>query len=276
MRRAASASELASVSPGARSRALGRAFSLLEVMVAVAILGLLLSVILSAQGGLAASNRSAANMGMAADLARCKMTEIEEKMLRDGYPEIDALDTEVPCCLDGDREGYLCDTRVEKVRLPQPPQNSLDDGGSLLASAGGGDGGVLGALSNPAGTGELNLDGGVQNLQSQLGPGGAQGMLTMVMGLVYPGLKPMMEASIRRVTVLVKWKEGPKAKQLELTQFITNPQRGGIGFGVDAGAPPATSGTAASPTSPAATTPARPASPIVGGAASPFSIPGLQ
>ena len=62
-------------------------------MVAVAILGLLLSVILSAQGGLAASNRSAANMGMAADLGRCKMTEIEEKLLRDGYPEIDAIDS---------------------------------------------------------------------------------------------------------------------------------------------------------------------------------------
>ena len=36
-----------------------RAFSLLEVMVAVAILGLTLTVILSAQGGLAASNKVA-------------------------------------------------------------------------------------------------------------------------------------------------------------------------------------------------------------------------
>ena len=36
-----------------------RGFSLLEVMVAIAILGLVLTVILSAQGGLAASNRAA-------------------------------------------------------------------------------------------------------------------------------------------------------------------------------------------------------------------------
>ena len=35
-----------------------RGFSLLEVMVAIAILGLVLTVILSAQGGLASSNRS--------------------------------------------------------------------------------------------------------------------------------------------------------------------------------------------------------------------------
>ncbi len=216
-----------------------RAFSLLEVMVAIAILGLLLSVILSAQGGLAASNRSAANMGMAADLGRCKMTEIEERMLRDGYPEIDAIDTDGSCCLDSDREGYTCSTRIEKVELPQPPQNSLDDGGGLLSSAGGGDGGALSLLQNPAGGGGLNLEAGVSSLQGQIGAaGGGQGMLTMVMGLVYPSLKPLMEASIRRVTVVVKWKEGPKEKTLELAQFITNPQRGGLGFGVDAGGPP--------------------------------------
>lgn len=219
-----------------------RAFSLLEVMVAVAILGLLLSVILSAQGGLAASNRSAANMGMAADLGRCKMTEIEEKMLRDGYPEIDAIDTDVSCCLDADREGYTCDTRIEKVELPQPPQNSLDDGGSLLSSAGGGDGGALSLLQNPAGTGELNLDGGIQMVQQQLGPNAAQGMLTTVMGFIYPNLKLAMEASIRRVTVVVKWKEGPRDKTLELAQFISNPQRGGLGFQGDAGVVPASSG----------------------------------
>src|ERR1043165_1017729 len=55
-----------------------RGFSLLEVMVAIAILGMSLTVILSAQGGLSASNRSAANMGTATELGRCKMTEIEE------------------------------------------------------------------------------------------------------------------------------------------------------------------------------------------------------
>ncbi len=234
-------------------RSYERAFSLLEVMVAVAILGLLLSVILSAQGGLAASNRSAANMGMAADLGRCKMTEIEEKMLKEGYPEIDAIDTDVSCCLDADREGFTCSTRIEKVELPQPPQNSLGDGGGLLASAGGGDGGALSALANPGGSGQLDLDAGVQQLQSQLGPQGAAGMLPMVMGLVYPSLKPLMEASIRRVTVTVKWKEGPKSKELELAQFITNPQRGGLGFGVDAGGPVPTTTTTATPTGTAKT-----------------------
>ena len=54
-----------------RPRRIPRGFSLLEVMVAIAILGLVLTVILSAQGGLAASNRSASNMGQATSLGRC-------------------------------------------------------------------------------------------------------------------------------------------------------------------------------------------------------------
>ena len=66
-----------------RARAVS-GFSLLEVMVAIAILGLVLTVILSAQGGLAASNRSSANMGQAVSLGRCKMSELEEKMLKLG------------------------------------------------------------------------------------------------------------------------------------------------------------------------------------------------
>ena len=63
-----------------------RGFSLLEVMVSVAILGLAVTVILSAQGGLAATNKGAANQGTAISLGRCRMTEIEEKQLKLGYP----------------------------------------------------------------------------------------------------------------------------------------------------------------------------------------------
>jgi len=45
----------------------------------------------------------------------------------------------------------------------------------------------------------------------------------MVMGIVYPSMKPMYEASIRKVTVKVKWKEGALDRELELVQYVTNP-----------------------------------------------------
>ncbi|HXU81980.1 MAG TPA: prepilin-type N-terminal cleavage/methylation domain-containing protein, partial [Polyangia bacterium] len=141
-----------------------RGFSLLEVMVAIAILALTLTVILSAQGGLAASNRSAANLGVATNLARCKMTELEEKLLKMGYPELDQIETETSCCEDADREGFKCDIKVEKVELPNPPQNSLGDGGNLLgtsSAAGTGSAGVPDPLAQLAADG---LDGGVTGL----------------------------------------------------------------------------------------------------------------
>jgi hypothetical protein len=69
-------------------------------MVATAILGLTLTVILSAEGGLAASNKSTANVGMAISLARCKMVEAEDKTLRFGFPLVDDLQLDQTCCND--------------------------------------------------------------------------------------------------------------------------------------------------------------------------------
>jgi general secretion pathway protein I len=245
-----------------------RGFTLLEVMVAIAILGLTLTVILSAQGGLAASNKTAANMGVATSLGRCKMTEIEEKLLKLGYPEIDDLQTDISCCDDKDHGPFTCDTRVEKVVLPNPPDNTLDGGAGLLAltspsaSASAGPGGLPGPLGGlaaqalgPAGGAGLDFDGGgLQNLGQQLtqqmgggmagAAGGASGLLSMVMGIVYPSLKPMMETSIRRLTVTVKWREGPNKKELGLVQYVTNPMRAGFvaGAAPSGSAGPASSG----------------------------------
>jgi general secretion pathway protein I len=215
-----------------------RGFSLLEVMVAIAILGLVLTVILSAQGGLAASNRSASNMGQAVSLGRCKMSEIEEKLLKLGYPELDAIDPGMPCCEDEKSDIYTCDTRVEKIEMPNfQSGNSLGDGGALVGpgSDPAGTANIPG-LVNPAGSGgglNLDVDAGLagigSSLQSQMGGGaGTQGLLSMVMGILYPAIKPMYEASIRRVMVTVKWKEGPNERELPIVQYVTNPQRGGF------------------------------------------------
>jgi len=224
----------------AEARRRARGFSLLEVMVAIAILGLVLTVILSAQGGLAASNRSAANMGQAVALGRCKMTEIEENMLKFGYPQIDQIDQAVSCCEDENRDGFTCDTRVEKVEMPNfTSGNSLGDGGALAGPGGSAIQSMLApGGSNAAGGPGLNLDvdaglSSLNSLNSSLGlagsgGAGAQGLLSMVMGIVYPTMKPMFEASIRRVTVTVKWKEGPNDRELPLIQYITNPQMGGF------------------------------------------------
>src|SRR4051794_20440417 len=150
-----------------------RGFSLLEVMVAIAILGLVLTVILSAQGGLAASNRSSANMGQAVSLGRCKMSEIEERLLKLGYPELDQIDPGVPCCEDEKSEVFSCDTRVEKIEMPNfQSGNSLGDGGALVGPGAdpAGTAGLAGMV-NPAGSGaglSLDVDAGLAGIGSSL------------------------------------------------------------------------------------------------------------
>jgi hypothetical protein len=53
-------------------------------------------------------------------------------------------------------------------------------------------------------------------------------------------MKPMMEASIRKITVTVHWSEGKMPQTFVLSQYVTSPQSGGFTgglFGGDAGAP---------------------------------------
>jgi general secretion pathway protein I len=231
-----------------------RGFSLLEVMVALAIFGLMITGILAAQGGLAASNKRASDMGEATTLARCKMTELEEKLLKLGYPAIDDIDNGVECCEGTDTSTFSCDYKVEKIIMPDPPESAgLDmDGGAASQLMGlSGDGGMNAGL---------DFDGGLNSIGSLLGQqgsgqtGGAAGLVDMAMGIVYPMMKPMMEASIRKITVTVRWKEGPTAQSFVLAQYVTNPQSGGFAGGLfgggDGGAPATGTPGAAMPGAP--------------------------
>jgi general secretion pathway protein I len=206
-----------------------RGFTLLEVLVAVAILGLGMTVILSSQVGLFSSAQRAQALSVATNLGRCKMSEVELQLQKEGYPSSD-LNEEGECCEEEDSKDFSCSWKIEKIELPQP------------ASIGGGDGGTedpgglgaLGALAGAgAGLGSSGLgDGGLGGLASALGGaasmGGTQGMAPLLMSMVYPDLKPMLEASIRKVTVNVEWKEGRTKRDLEIIQYLTNPQQGGL------------------------------------------------
>jgi general secretion pathway protein I len=253
-----------------------RGFTLLEVMVAVAILGMSLTVILSAQAGLYSGSAYAQHSSIATGLARCRMSEIEEKLLKIGFSITDVNDEGV-CCEDDSRADMTCTWRIDRVKLPSPPgmgaspsssSSSLSPGASAgldsllsLSKSGGAalqSAGPLGMLSqlaqNPQSTSlSLSLDGGAPASMSTLaqglsqGPaGGASGMAALAMVFVYPQLKPMLEASIRKVTVSVKWKEGIRDQDLTIVQYITHPMKAGLlasPTGTAAGAPASTVGS---------------------------------
>jgi general secretion pathway protein I len=201
-----------------------RGFTLLEVLVAIAILGLALTVILSSQVGLFSGAQRARYLTVATTLVRCKMSEVEAKLLKEGYQLTD-VNEEGPCCEEEESPGYHCAWKVEKIELPDMAE--MGDGG---AGFGGGDGGgPLSSLLDLKNT--LDLDAGIgalTNLGGSFGEGGVGGLGPLLMGFVYPSLKPMLEASIRKVTVSVTWKEGSLDRNLDVTEFVTDPQQGGL------------------------------------------------
>src|ERR1700678_4089500 len=108
---------------------MSRAFSLLEVMFAVALFGAVVTFILSAEADLIAGNRTAANMSQAALLARCRMSELEEKQLKLGFPEIEEKDESTSCCDDKETPGFKCEWQVERGKLPEVQTLGGNDGG---------------------------------------------------------------------------------------------------------------------------------------------------
>jgi len=250
-------------------------FTLLEVMVALAILGLGLTVILSSQTGLLAAVGRVRGETYAQNLLRCRMTEIELDLAMNGFDLLDQSDSG-ECCEDEDEPGYTCEWKIETVELPDPSaveqelsEAATDSGtdamsgeGELDTEPGGGDGtatgptGVMGALSTieQSGGSALGEGSGLSDLGGMLEDtsGGADGMISMALSLVYPDLKPMLEASIRRVSVSVKWKEGQKDRDLSAVQYLTNPLEGALNPNAaegleEAGITPGSTGTGTPP-----------------------------
>jgi general secretion pathway protein I len=210
---------------------LGRGFTLLEVLVAIAILGLSLTVILSSQVGLFAGVKHGRNLSFATNLARCRMAEVEVDLLKNGYPLIDQAD-EGACCDDEPDSVYDCSWRIERVELPDPPLADDEDPLGMLGGIDGGPG-PLSALQElqTNGAAALTGDGGISGLTglfAESGEVGVGGLAPMVMTTVYPSLKPMLEASIRKITVTVRWKEGQRDRELSVVQYVTNPVQGGF------------------------------------------------
>jgi general secretion pathway protein I len=225
-------------------------------MVAVAILGLSLTVILSSQAGLYSGSSHAERTSIAIGLARCRMTELEEQMLKLGFPLTDEKD-DGPCCDDDSRQDMTCNWRIDTVELPEAKPPSLDSAGGLnLGGSKGGMGSDMGSSSmGPMATlGKLATapqslvgDGGVASFASALkdGTGGVDGIAQLVMTFVYPRLKPMLESSIRKLTVTVTWHEGIKSRDLTVVQYVTHPNRPELVV------PPAGSATSTVPLQPA-------------------------
>ncbi|MCB9667486.1 MAG: type II secretion system protein [Myxococcales bacterium] len=201
----------------------GQAFSILEVMIAVAILGIALTAIFSSEAGAIHMANRAKKTSVAAILARCKMGEIEERLAREGMPAL-SLDGEDSCCEDADIKDYVCTWKVTRIHLPTSTLTGEDSPPDSAGSSSN-----AGATMPPATGAEVEPRADAPSLSEQAGAildeqSLQSGDFTqLALQYVYPLLAPTIEEQVRRVEIAIEWKEGTRKQSFSLVQYMVSP-----------------------------------------------------
>jgi len=180
-----------------------RGFTLLEVMVALAILAGGLVIVIQSAASNMATTQAMSRMGIAVELTRSKMYYMEERLLDPlhGYKETDEE-------IDGDfaDEGHKdikWAAKIEKIELPGLP--------AIEQLAGGGEEGAEEPSNEDAG--------GAPGLSMLGGLGGGSAMF----GLIFEQVKKVLEQGIRKVTVTVTYDVVTGEDELVTVCFFTDP-----------------------------------------------------
>ncbi|HWO21365.1 MAG TPA: type II secretion system protein [Kofleriaceae bacterium] len=214
------------------SRAAG--FTLLEVMIGLALLGFGLVVLIKSTTSSITGAKRAQMMGVVTDLSRAKMYDIEEKLLKEGFTETDQSEEGKTF----DEEGWpeiKYSYKIEPVELPSFDQlQAMAQGQGSAAAAkergSAGRGGSGSGDDEPSGSFEDSALGGVI---SMLGGGFAGGSTqskdidskagaSFIQGY-YQLVQEALKASIRKVTLTVKYDVLGEENELVTVAFFTEP-----------------------------------------------------
>ena len=178
-----------------------RGFTLMEVMIALAILAGGLALSLGATVNNIEQAQRAQALGVATNLARGKMYDLEEELIHDGFDEMDQTE-------DGDfsDEGWpdvTWEAKIEKIELPGLTTVQSAEGAAEESGAGAAPG-----LSGGGGAGTDPV--------SMFGAG--------VLASQFETISSVLEMSIRRVTLTVRWKVGRREEDMVVVAYFTNEQ----------------------------------------------------
>lgn len=201
-----------------------RGFTLLEVMIGLALLGFGLVVLIQSSTGSIRAAKRAQMIGVVTDLSRGKMYDIEEKLLKDGFTETDQSEEDRAF----DEEGWpeiKYSYKVEQVELP-----SFDQLQALATSAGSaarGSGAGSGEDGEPSGSFQDSTLGGVISMFGGGFAGGSEDVdaaagASFIQGY-YQIIQETLKASIRKVTLTVKFDVLGDESELVTVVFLTDP-----------------------------------------------------
>jgi len=219
-----------------------RGFTLLEVVVAMAILGLALLAIFDLNAGAIASHAYAKRLTVATMLARSKMTDLEQELYDKGF---DADDREVTG--DFRAEGWDAFTWKAQILAPRTTEVSPDkliealfnlppgkDGVAGLAAllGGGRDGGVGASASQLQDLAKL-LPQTQSGPTSGLPPGAtaASGLSALgpFAGLAQTQMQQLLtqiQKSVREIHLTISWKEGTKVESVDFVNDLFSLRQG--------------------------------------------------
>lgn len=221
-----------------------RGFTLLEVMISLAILAVALVLLLEISTRHVRAAHEVKLMTVATELARGKMLDVEEELLHEGFQEMaETMEG------DFDEEGYpkmTWEALIEKVELPEAGEMAQ---GAQAGTGADGDSPLGGFLPS-----------GGTNPQDAMAAAGAGQVLAM-----FPLFKGVLEQAIRKVTLTVKWKVGSQEEKMVVVCYFTDPKAVDTAFGGLAGAGGQSPTQPTNPTNPTGPSTPSPVNPPRGG-----------
>lgn len=189
-----------------------RGFTLLETVIALAILGLALMAIFDLNAGAVANHAYTKKLTVATLLARSKMTDVEQMLYDDGFPTDDDEESG-----DFSDEGWSSFKWRAKIIAPKADNVTPDQ--------------LVGAIFNlPIGTGAS--DDPLSGLADMFGGSGTDaasmgtsaGVAGMA-GMIQPMFTQMVEQltqTVREVHLTVYWQEGTQVESLDLVTHVVS------------------------------------------------------
>ena len=209
----------------APGRSRRRGFTLLELMIAVAILSVVLVWSVEATTRAISAENHSKLMTTATFLARKVLVDLEDELAEKGMQD-DAFSSEKEGTFEEDGfKRFKWRRIVDKITLP-----GSDVVQSALGKAQGAGGGGLGGFGGAGGSGGtptipgFGSTGGTSGGSSGAGAGGAAGSAGLFSGS-FGLVKEVLEQGIRRVTVKVVWTEHGDEQVVEVNEYITDVRR---------------------------------------------------
>jgi general secretion pathway protein I len=220
-----------------------RGFTLLEVMIALALLGFALTVLIKSAAGNIFNAQQAHMMGVATDLARAKMYELEEKLLKDGFSDTEQHEDDQAFTDEGwpqikysykivDVELPSWDALQALAKRDATKTGSGAGAGSSAPGSGTGSGGAPGSdgSAGGGGFGDSALGGMLMQFGGGFGgDGGGKGSADIAAAAggafvqgQYTMFQQILKVSIRKVSLTLKWQVMGSDRDMTVVTFFTD------------------------------------------------------